>query len=81
MPPVHCCNTAVRSQLSRHRLLRLKSFLPMKTVITLFSVSAFSKREESELEITGDKKGFDGIYTCVSGIHSCIMEKHSSKCL
>lgn len=51
--------------LSSPQLLKLESFLHVKTVIRLFSVSAFSKQEEGELGITGDKKGFDGICTCV----------------
>lgn len=65
MPPVHCCDTAVRSQLSSPQLLKPEPFLPVKTVIRLFAVSAFSKQEEGELGITRDKMGLDGIYTCV----------------
>lgn len=34
-------------------------------VIRLLTVSVFSKLEEGELGITGDKNGFGGIYTCV----------------
>lgn len=77
MPPVHCCNSAVSSQLGSPRLLKLQSCLRAKTVTRPFSVSAFSKQEEGELGITGDKKGLDGTYTCVSVEYTAVEWKNT----
>lgn len=65
---MQCCPfTAVTPLpgLSTPQLLTPESFLFVKIVTRPFSVSVFSKEEEGEQRITGEKKGFNAIYTHV----------------